>query len=135
MYNLQLQIKGNLIYINDIMVISRSSRLQLKIFHILFAQFLYDIKDGLPTDRYTFLNLEQLAERLGINTQTIYDLERKVRRPLNRMRRAIKDQLAKSGISIDNNDIIECSGWPGYFHKQSGYRINPHYCKIFFIKT
>nr|CAH7724997.1 unnamed protein product [Callosobruchus chinensis] len=75
-----------------------------------------DFKSGLPAEKYKFLNINQLGESLGFNSE-IHNLEYKIRRPLNRMIKAIKEILSKE-LSTDCNDVIENIGWPGYSCKE-----------------
>ncbi|WP_264329229.1 hypothetical protein [Wolbachia endosymbiont (group A) of Andrena hattorfiana] len=120
---MHLHIINNSIYINNIQVISKYSVACLDIMHVLLAQFWQDFKNGLPAEKYKFLNINQLGERLGFNSE-IHNLEYKIRRPLNRMIKAIKENLFEK-LGIDCNDIIENVGWPGYSCKDHGYRLNP----------
>ncbi|MCJ7454294.1 MAG: hypothetical protein MUP48_02405 [Wolbachia endosymbiont of Homalodisca vitripennis] len=120
---LHFHIINNSIYINNIQIISKYSVARLDIMHVLLAQFWQDFKSGLPAEKYKFLNINQLGERLGFNSE-IHNLEYKIRRPLNRMIKAIKEILSKE-LSTDCNDVIQNIGWPGYSCKEHGYRLNP----------
>ncbi|MGL5028913.1 MAG: hypothetical protein ACRC6C_02230 [Wolbachia pipientis] len=60
---------NNSIYINNIEIISKYSVARLDIMHVLLAQFLQDFKNGLPAEKYKFLNINQLGERLGFNSE------------------------------------------------------------------
>lgn len=120
---LHLHIINNSIYISNIQIISKYSAARLGIMRVLLAQFWQDFKSGLPAEKYKFLNINQLGERLGFNSE-IHNLEYKIRRPLNRMIKSIKEILFKE-LGIDYSNVIENFGWPGYSCKKYGYRLNP----------
>lgn len=120
---LYLHIRGNAIYINNVEIVSKHSAARLNIIHVLLAQFWQNFKDGLPAEKYKFLNITQLAERLGLNPE-IHNLEHKIRKSLNRMIKAIKEKLFEE-LGLDCKDVIESTGWPGYSDKEHGYRLNP----------
>lgn len=114
----RLHIINNEIYINNIKIIGKYAVSRLNVMHVLLAQFLQDFKNGLPAEEYQFLNINQLAERLDFNS-AIHNLEHKIRRPLNRIMKTIKEEL------FEELNIIEIAGWPGYSNKEHGYRLNP----------
>ncbi|WP_265018061.1 ubiquitin family protein [Wolbachia endosymbiont (group A) of Coremacera marginata] len=62
----------------------------------------------MPAEKYKFLNINQLGERLGFNSE-IHNLEYKIRRPLNRMIKSIKEILFKE-LGIDYSNVIENIG-------------------------
>lgn len=120
---LHLHIVNTAVYINNIEIVSKHSVTHLNIMRVLLDQFWKDFRNGLPPEKYTFLNINQLAERLGFNPE-IHNLEYKIRRPLNRMIKTTKEKLSEE-LGFDCNDVFENIGWPGYSNKEYGYRLNP----------
>lgn len=108
---LRLKIIDNIIYVNDVEVISKQATSSIRIFRVLLKQFLRDFE---AAEEYKFLSVIQIADSLGIE-----DPEQQVRRPLNRMQQAIAEKLASTlGVNIERDDVIQACNW-------SGYRLNP----------
>ena len=114
------------IFVCGIHVIGKQAPSRLQIFRILLEQYWRDFEEGKPKDMHTPLNLHQIAERLEPHMGLIDDLEQQIRRPLNKMQKAIEETLAKElGVNIKRDDIIQTLGWPGFKRQEYGYRLNP----------
>jgi hypothetical protein len=107
-------------------VIGKQAPSRIQIFRILLEQYWRDFEEGKPKEMHTPLNLHQIAERLEPHMGLIDDLEQQIRRPLNKMQKAIEETLAKElGVNIKRDDIIQTLGWPGFKKQEYGYRLNP----------
>ncbi|MBA8758090.1 hypothetical protein HCR18_03315 [Wolbachia pipientis] len=119
---LQLQIKNGNIYINDIEVVNKQSKLGMNIFFILLEQFWHDFKEGIPPEQHKTLSIGQIADCLG----NISDTEQQIRKPINRMQKTMAEKLAKTlGMNVKRDDIIQTLPWSGIGIKEYGYRLNP----------
>lgn len=79
----------------------------------LFREFEEDIRAGIPKDEFRFVKADILAERLGIEEQTL-------RKRVSRARKSLEKQFLEcSGVQLDDDDVIENDEW-------KGYRINPY---------
>ncbi|NSX82967.1 hypothetical protein GOM44_00155 [Wolbachia endosymbiont of Atemnus politus] len=76
---LRLKIIDNTVYVNDVEIISKQATSSIRIFRVLFKQFLRDLE---AAEEYKFLSVIQIADSLNIE-----DPEQQVRRPLNRMQK------------------------------------------------
>ncbi|APR98565.1 hypothetical protein [Wolbachia endosymbiont of Folsomia candida] len=118
---LELQIKGNDICLNNIEVIDKLSKYGI-IFFIFLDQFFHDFKAGIPPKQYKALKIGEIADRLG----DIADLERQIRKPINRMQNIMADRLGGTlGLNVKRDDIIQTLPWSGIGIKEHGYRLNP----------
>jgi hypothetical protein len=80
---------------------------------VLLARFREDRDAGRPASKFRYLPTDELAERLGVEQQS-------VRQNVSRLRRTLAEQfLQHCGATIDEQDIVEAPGWVGY-------RLNPH---------
>ena len=114
------------IFVGGIHVIGKQAPSRIQIFRILLEQYWRDFEEGKPKEMHTPLNLHQIAERLEPYMGLIDDLEQQIRRPLNKMQKAIEETLAKElGVNIKRDDIIQTLGWPGFKKQEYGYRLNP----------
>jgi hypothetical protein len=79
----------------------------------LFREFEEDIKAGIAKAEFRFVKADILAERLGVEEQTL-------RKRVSRARKSLEKQFLEcSGIQLDDDEVIENDAW-------EGYRINPH---------
>lgn len=123
-YSITIDSEG--IFVGGIHVIGKQAPSRIQIFRILLEQYWRDFEEGKPKDMHTPLNLHQIAERLEPHMGLIDDLEQQIRRPLNKMQKAIEETLAKElGSNIKRDDIIQTLGWPGFKKQEYGYRLNP----------
>lgn len=113
---LEINFKNEAIYINDIEIISTKAINLQKIFRILLEQFLQDSMEGKDFDNFRSLDIHNFSEILENNGSIIFDKEKQVRRPINRLQKAL---YIKFGVKII--DTIRYS----YARKQSGYRLSP----------
>ena len=114
------------IFVGGVHVIGKQAPSRIQIFRILLEQYWRDFEEGKPKEMHTPLNLHQIAERLEPHMGLIDDLEQQIRRPLNKMQKAIEETLAKElGVNIKRDDIIQTLGWPGFKKQEYGYRLNP----------
>ncbi|WP_349967794.1 hypothetical protein [Wolbachia endosymbiont of Armadillidium arcangelii] len=119
---LQLRIKNGGIYINDIEIVNKQSKLGMNIFFVLLEQFWCDFKEGISPGQHKALTIEQIADYLG----NISDAEQQIRKPINRMQRTMVDKLAITlGMNVKRDDIIQTLPWSGIGIKEYGYRLNP----------
>ncbi|MDG7056570.1 MAG: hypothetical protein LKM43_00210 [Wolbachia endosymbiont of Penenirmus auritus] len=115
---LRLKIIDNTVYVNDVEVISKQATSSIRIFRVLLKQFLRDFE---AAEEYKFLSVIEIADSLGIE-----DPEQQVRRPLNRMQKAIAEKLASTlGLNIKRDDVIQACNWSGITCQEYGYRLNP----------
>lgn len=130
-YSITIDSEG--IFVGGIHVIGKQAPSRIQIFRILLEQYWRDFEEGKPKKMHTPLNLHQIAERLEPHMGLIDDLEQQIRRPLNKMQKAIEETLAKElGVNIKRDDIIQTLGWPGFKKQEYGYRLNPF--KLVFTK-
>lgn len=123
-YSITIDSEG--IFVGGIHVIGKQAPSRIQIFRILLEQYWRDFEEGKPKEMHTPLNLHQIAERLEPQMGLIDDLEQQIRRPLNKMQKAIEETLAKElGVNIKRDDIIQTLGWPGFKKQEYGYRLNP----------
>lgn len=123
-YSITIDSEG--IFVGGIHVIGKQAPSRIQIFRILLEQYWRDFEEGKPKEMHTPLNLHQIAERLEPHMGLIDDLEQQIRRPLNKMQKAIEETLAKElGVNIKRDDIIQTLGWPGFKKQEYGYRLNP----------
>jgi hypothetical protein len=123
-YSITIDSEG--IFVGGIHVIGKQAPSRIQIFRILLEQYWRDFEEGKPKDMHTPLNLHQIAECLEPHMGLIDDLEQQIRRPLNKMQKAIEETLAKElGVNIKRDDIIQTLGWPGFKKQEYGYRLNP----------
>ena len=114
------------IFVGGVHVIGKQAPSRIQIFRILLEQYWRDFEEGKPKEMHTPLNLNQIAERLEPHMGLIDDLEQQIRRPLNKMQKAIEETLATElGVNIKRDDIIQTLGWPGFKKQEYGYRLNP----------
>jgi hypothetical protein len=112
-YSITIDSEG--IFVGGIHVIGKQAPSRIQIFRILLEQYWRDFEEGKPKEMHTPLNLHQIAERLEPHMGLIDDLEQQIRRPLNKMQKAIEETLAKElGVNIKRDDIIQTLGWPGF---------------------
>ncbi len=130
-YSITIDSEG--IFVGGVHVIGKQAPSRIQIFRILLVQYWRDFEEGKPKDMHTPLNLHQIAERLEPHMGLIDDLEQQIRRPLNKMQKAIEETLAKElGVNIKRGDIIQTLDWPGFKKQEYGYRLNP--CNLVFTK-
>lgn len=123
-YSITIDSEG--IFVGGVHVIGKQAPSRIQIFRILLEQYWRDFEEGKPKKMHTPLNLHQIAERLEPHMGLIDDLEQQIRRPLNKMQKAIEETLAKElGVNIKRDDIIQTLGWPGFKKQEYGYRLNP----------
>ncbi len=116
-------IEGSL-YVNNIEILNKKAVACMKVFRILFEQFLHDCKKELPPEKHMLLSITEIEKRLNLDPEA--DPEHYIRKPINTIQRTIKTTLAKKlGLNIERNDVIQTVGWPGSSRRDYGYRINP----------
>lgn len=121
---LELQLVEGSLYVNNIEILNKKAVACMKVFRILFEQFLHDCKKELPPEKHTLLSITKIEKHLNLDQEA--DPEHHIRKPLNTIQRTIKTTLAKKlGLNIERNDVIQTVGWPGSSRKDYGYRINP----------
>lgn len=113
---LEINFKDGAIFIDNSEIISKKAENLQKIFKILLKQFLQDSMKGEDIDKFNLLSIHKFSEILEIAGETILDKEKQVRRPINRLQRAL---FIKFGVNII--ETVRCS----YIGNPFGYRLNP----------
>ncbi|ABK45107.1 hypothetical protein Mmc1_2659 [Magnetococcus marinus MC-1] len=120
----QVAFNGEQILINGIEATGAKATAQLKIFGILWRQFLKDVMGNKPADEHQIITADKLTDAFqSENADEVVDAVT-VRRYLNRLRKMMMELIRKQlGLPIMQDSIIEnLKNRRG----QQGYRINPH---------
>ena len=123
---IELKFLEGIVYVNGIEVIPRSATSRVLIFKVLLEQYLKDFTGGLGVEEHKFLTITQISELIEPYVGAGRDVEQQVRRPLNKIQKAVQEAMAqKLGVHVDRHCLIETKGWPGCSSKEYGYRLNP----------
>nr|CRH06071.1 Conserved protein of unknown function [Candidatus Magnetococcus massalia] len=120
----QVEFNGEQILINDIEATGPKATAQLKIFGILWRQFLKDILGNKPANAHQIITADKLTDAFqSENADEVADAVT-VRRYLNRLRKMMMELIRKQqGLPIMQDSIIEnLKNRRGH----QGYRINPY---------
>jgi len=111
--------------VEDEVVVSPQAGTRFDVFHILWQQFLEDLKAGSPPTKFRALSVNDLDSRLQ-EEGTRHDDVTTIRRAINRLQDDIATALRKRlGLPIDRENIVQTCRSRGQEDKDYGYRINP----------
>lgn len=121
-----VEVGARTVRVDDVEVVAPQATARFDVFHILWALFLADLKDGKSPEEFRRLRFREIVaameERAGgkIADTTV------VRRALNRMQEDVAEAVKrKTGAAIGREDIVEIERQAGQTDKEHGYRINP----------
>lgn len=120
-----LECGPNTVRVEGEVVVAPQAGTRFDVFHILWQQFLEDLKAGSLPTKFRALSVNDLDSCLQ-EKGTRHDDVTTIRRAVNRLQDDIASAVKKAlGLPIDREDIIETCRWKGQGDKDYGYRINP----------
>ena len=115
----------NVVRVEGQVVVAPQAETRFDVFHILWQQFLEDLKAGAPPTKFRALSVNDLDLRLQ-KEGTRHDDVTTIRRAVNRLQDDIATAVKKVlGLPIDREDIVQTCRWKGQNDENHGYRINP----------
>jgi hypothetical protein len=111
--------------VEDEVVVSPQAGTRFDVFHILWQQFLEDLRSECRPGEFHMVTVKDLDAKLqaeGTRHEDVATIRRAVNRLQDDIATAVKKKL---GLPIDREDIIETCRWRGQDDKNYGYRINP----------
>lgn len=107
-------------------VIAAQAGPRLRVFKILWAQFLEDMAAGCKLDDYRPINLNDIIKEMDKEAGTHTEDATSVRRIINNLQSDIETAVKKKlGLAIGREDIVQTCKWKGQTDDNYGYRINP----------
>jgi len=120
-----LECGPNTVRVEGEVVVAPQAGTRFDVFHILWRQFLEDLKAGSPPANFRALSVNDLDSRLQ-EEGTRHDDVTTIRRAINRLQDDIATALRKRlGLPIDRENIVQTCRSRGQEDKDYGYRINP----------
>ena len=110
--------------IENIVVATAKAGTQMKVFGILWRQFLDDLAAELSPDDFRPISLKSLTDTIDQGGHDATDVLT-IRRAVNRLQNDVMKKMHLSlGLSMNRDDIIQYVRPDG--QRRKGYRINPH---------
>jgi hypothetical protein len=119
----QIHFRNSSVFVNDEEIINAKSTRKLQIFLILFDQFINDYKSGIPTAKFTAVNVNQISTLLEASGFIKLDPEKHVRWHINKIQNLLRSKF--------NAEIVESVRWKGLSDINFGYRLNPDLIVVF----
>jgi hypothetical protein len=120
-----VELAEDTVRVNGQIVVNPQAGQRLKVFRILWKQFVTDLADGRSPDQFHAINMRRLLKRMEEEGQH-YDDETALRRVVNNLQSDIETVMKrKIGPPIGREDIVETCRMTSQADTDGGYRINP----------
>jgi hypothetical protein len=115
------------VWVEGVNVVPVEADSRFDVFSILWERFLDDLRDCKEPDAFTWLQVGDIATRLGVIRGRDFADVGSVRKGVNRLQADIETALKKGlGSAISRTDVIESAAASGAgATTPQGYRINP----------
>jgi len=120
-----VELHNNVVLVDGEIVINPQAGPRLKLFRILWKQFLEDLSEGLPAEEFNAMSVRQLVELMA-DAGHRYDDETSLRKVINNLQSDIETAVKrKLGKAIDREDIVQTCRMTSQSDPSAGYRLNP----------
>jgi hypothetical protein len=121
-----VEVGSNIVRVECEIVVAPQAGIRFQIFRILWDQFFSDLKEGLPPQEFSPINLKKFKEIFYERFNQYLEDDVSLRKAINRLQTDIETTVKKKlGSAIDREDIIQTSPYQGGGKNNYGYRLNP----------
>jgi len=120
-----VELAEDTVRVNGQIVVGPQAGPRLKVFRILWKQFVTDLAHGRDPEQFHAINMWHLSRRMEEKGQH-YDDETALRRVVNNLQSDIETVVKRElGLAIGREDIVQTCRATSHTSAEGGYRINP----------